>query len=381
MLLLNKHLHIICFTVPYPPDYGGTIDLFWKLHALKNVGVYIHLHCFDYGRGIQKELNKYCLTVHYYKRRTGIKGFSFSLPYIVASRKNEKLFLNLLKDDYPILLEGVHSSFILNDKRFANRKIVVRLHNVEFNYYNHLSIITKSLFKKMYYTFESWLLKKYESKIAKLDITFLTVTVKDKLTYKEELGCKNVDFLPLFIPDNWHLKLNENIGNYCLYQADLSVSTNEQSAIWLINNVMTDVAIPFIIAGKNPSNKLQQLIKKYSYITLIANPSDLQMQNLIKDAQINILPSNSNTGIKLKLINALYNGKYCLVNNATIDGTELNELCEIVDTKEDMQQKIKTLFNIPFTPTEISKREKVLHLIFNNKKNAEILNKIIFNDF
>lgn len=378
---MNKHLHIICFTVPYPPDYGGTIDLFWKLHALKNSGVNIHLHCFNYGRGIQKELNKYCSTVHYYKRKTGIKGFSFSLPYIVASRKNEQLFFNLLKDDYPIILEGVHSSFILTDKRFENRKIIVRLHNVEFNYYNHLSLITTSLFKKIYYTFESRLLQKFESKIAKKDATFLTVTVKDKLTYKEELGCKNVDFLPLFIPDNWNLKLNEDIGNYCLYQADLSVSTNELAAIWLINNVMTDITIPFIIAGKNPSNTLQQLIKKYSHITLVANPDNLLMQRLIKDAQINILPSNSNTGIKLKLINALFNGKFCLVNNATIDGTELNQLCEIANTKEDMQQKIKTLFNLPFTQAEITKRENILLSIFNNKKNAEALNKIIFNNF
>ncbi len=373
-------MHIICFTVPYPPDYGGTIDLFWKLVALKNSGVYIHLHCFDYGRGKQDELEKYCASVQYYKRKTGIKGFSFSLPYIVASRNNETLFLNLLKDDFPILLEGVHSSYILNDKRFANRKLFVRLHNVEFNYYKHLASTTNTLFKKLYYTLESRLLNKYERKIATMNVTFLTVTEKDKLTFKNELGCKNVEYLPLFIPDNWELILNDNIGNYCLYQADLTVTTNEQAAIWLINNVMTDATIPFIIAGKNPSNKLQQLINKFNHITLIANPGNLQMQGLIKEAQINILPSFSNTGIKLKLINALYNGKYCIVNNNTISGTELNELCEIANSAEEMKPKINAKFYIPFSQTEMDKREKVLFSIFNNKTNAETLKKIIFNN-
>ncbi|MCZ2222639.1 MAG: mannosyltransferase, partial [Chitinophagales bacterium] len=129
-----KHLHIICFTVPYPPDYGGVIDLFWKLPALKKAGVQIHLHCFDYGRGQQNELNKYCTTVQYYQRKTGISGINFSMPYIVSSRKNNELLDNLLKDDYPILMEGVHSSYLLNDKRFDNRKKIVRLHNVEYEY-------------------------------------------------------------------------------------------------------------------------------------------------------------------------------------------------------------------------------------------------------
>ena len=95
---MDKHLHIINFTVPYPADYGGVIDLFWKLPALQAQGVKIHLHCFDYGRGKQTELNKYCTSVNYYERSSGLKGFNLNLPYIVSSRKNETLFNNLLKE-------------------------------------------------------------------------------------------------------------------------------------------------------------------------------------------------------------------------------------------------------------------------------------------
>ena len=162
---MDKHLHIINFTVPYPADYGGVIDLFWKLPALQAQGVKIHLHCFDYGRGKQSELNKYCTSVEYYERSTGLKGFNLNLPYIVSSRKNETLFNNLLKDDYPILMEGIHSSALLNDDRFTNRKKFVRLHNVEFEYYKDLSKNATSFFNKMYYLRESSLLRKYEYNI------------------------------------------------------------------------------------------------------------------------------------------------------------------------------------------------------------------------
>ncbi len=27
----DKHLHVIAFNVPYPADYGGVIDIFYKI--------------------------------------------------------------------------------------------------------------------------------------------------------------------------------------------------------------------------------------------------------------------------------------------------------------------------------------------------------------
>ena len=120
---MKKHLHIISLNVPYPADYGGVYDLFYKLPALQHEGVKIHLHCFTKDRTEQSELNKYCEEVFYYQRNTGRTGLSSKLPYIVASRINKDLTQRLLKDNYPVLMEGVHCTAITNDKRFANRKI------------------------------------------------------------------------------------------------------------------------------------------------------------------------------------------------------------------------------------------------------------------
>ncbi|HMX05330.1 MAG TPA: hypothetical protein PKE14_11715, partial [Chitinophagales bacterium] len=64
----SKHLHIISFNVPYPPDYGGVIDVFNKIKALHAEGIKIHLHCFEYGRNEAPELNAFCEHVYYYPR-------------------------------------------------------------------------------------------------------------------------------------------------------------------------------------------------------------------------------------------------------------------------------------------------------------------------
>ena len=120
--MTENHLHIIAFDVPYPANYGGVIDVFYRLKALIEAGVKVHLHCFEYGRG-EQEILKRCHEVKYYKRDTSfIKQLSLT-PFIVNSRRSKSLVQDLLKDDYPILCEGLHTTAVLLDKRLKNRKI------------------------------------------------------------------------------------------------------------------------------------------------------------------------------------------------------------------------------------------------------------------
>ena len=104
---LDRKLHIISLDIPYPADYGGVIDIFYKLRSLHEAGVEITLHCFQYGnRTPQAELKKYCKDVFYYPRLTGWKGLDMTLPYIISSRRSKDLLANLVQDDAPILFEG-----------------------------------------------------------------------------------------------------------------------------------------------------------------------------------------------------------------------------------------------------------------------------------
>ena len=85
----SKHLHIISFDVPSPPNYGGVIDVYFKAHSLNAIGVKVHLHCFAYGRPPAKDLEAFCEEVHYYPRSTSKHLLFSTLPYVVVSRRNE----------------------------------------------------------------------------------------------------------------------------------------------------------------------------------------------------------------------------------------------------------------------------------------------------
>lgn len=378
--ILGKHLHIICFTVPYPVDYGGVVDLFWKLPFLQKNGIKIHLHCFDYGRGKQEILHQYCVEVNYYKRSKSFLKLFSSTPFIVVTRKNRLLEKKLLQDDYPILCEGIHSTAILSNEQFNNRKIFVRLHNVEHEYYHHLQKSTTNIFKKLFFYRERILLKKYENSLSQSHHQLLSVTELDAEKFRTIFNCTTVQYLPLFLPEDWVCNNKIGKGNYCLYNGDLSVVANQKAALWLIKKVIQEMPnIQFIIAGKNPSAQLSSFQNSISNLKIIANPNDAIMNELIQDAHIHILPSNSSSGIKLKLLNALFNGRFCIANNDTISGSGLNELCSIANTPKEFITAIENLVDKNFNTEMIEQRKLALTKKFNNQKNAELLIDIIFN--
>jgi glycosyltransferase involved in cell wall biosynthesis len=367
----DRKLHIVCHDVPYPPDYGGVFDLFYKIRTLHEEGIKIRLHCFTSGREEQPILKTYCEQVHYYQRRTGHKGFSHQLPYIVCSRSNPELLERLLQDEFPILLEGVHCSYLTQDTRFTKRKILLRLHNVESVYYKQLANCSNSWLKKLYYLRESAILKKYEHRIAS-SWPLLTVSQSDADMAAISYQSKNITVIPVFLPFQ-HVESPQGTGCYCLYHGNLSVDENEKAVIWLLENVFRNLTVPFLVAGKNPGPKLRRTIARFKNCCLVSDPSDQELKDIISKAQMHVIPSFNCTGIKLKLLNALFNGRHCVVNAAAVDGTGLREVCHLAETADDFKQTIENLYEKPFSFLDLQwRREKLQHL-YNNHQTATLL--------
>jgi hypothetical protein len=364
----ERKLHIVCHDVPYPPDYGGVFDLYYKILTLHQEGIKIHLHCFTSGREEQPILKTFCEQVYYYPRRTGHKGFSHQLPYIVCSRSNPELLERLLQDEYPILLEGVHCSYLMQDNRFSKRKILLRLHNVESVYYKQLANCSTSWLKKLYYLRESAVLRKYERRIASR-WPLLAVSQADADIAAVSYQSKNITVIPVFLPFQ-HIESPQGTGCYCLYHGNLSVDENEKAVIWLLENVFDDLSIPFLVAGKNPGPKLRRSVARFKNCCLVSDPSDQELKDIITKAQMHVIPSFNCTGIKLKLLNALFNGRHCVVNSAAVEGTGLREVCHLADGANDFKMIIENLYERPFTFLDLQWRREKLQHQYNNHQTA-----------
>lgn len=368
---MNRQLHIVCLDVPWPADYGGAIDMMNRIIALKKAGIQIHLHYFSYNdRGMPNELNQFCESIHVYERKTGAKGLSAKLPYIVASRINEELISNLNKDNHPVLLEGLHCTGILPHLNVSQRKVVVRMHNDESVYYCELARSESSILKKLFFLNESRLLKKYTHRLQN-ECRYACISENDVVSLQEQHHLSNVDFLPAFV--SWQeVTSEEGMGNLCLYHGNLSVPENEKAAIWLLQNVFFKIRKPFVIAGKKPTKRLQKMAQFCQHTCLIENPSETEMNDLVRKAHINVLPCfNKNvTGIRLKLLHALFQGKHCVTNEAMVQGTGLEAACHTGTNAEAIASIIMQLYHQPFTDNEILLRKKLLGQSYNNEKNA-----------
>jgi len=175
-------LHIISFDIPFPANYGGVIDVFYKIRALHQAGVSIHLHCYEYKREPAPELNQYCQSVRYYPRKTGFLTNFGVKPYIVASRISEKLVDNLQNDNFPILFEGLHTCGIMVDARLKGRFMIYRESNIEHHYYFQLFKAEKNPVKKFYFLAESMRLKFFQ-KILRHASVMLTVSRMIRITF------------------------------------------------------------------------------------------------------------------------------------------------------------------------------------------------------
>ncbi|MCG9911521.1 MAG: glycosyltransferase [Flavobacteriales bacterium] len=371
----NK-LHLVAFNIPFPADNGGLIDIFCKIKALKEAGVSIILHCYEYGRPQAPELNAYCEEVHYYRRDTGKNGLFGALPYVVYGRRSEELVNRLAKDNYPILLEGLHCCGIISNPQLKKRKIFVRTHNVEHDYYRGLANVERNIFKRYYYSSEAGKLEQFEQILAQCSGIF-AISKADA-----EYFSKKYADTPVWCVTAFHLNdkvsIDEGGNDFALYHGSLDVAENNHAAIKLVKEVFNDLPYKLVIAGKNPSKELRDACDASSNVCLKSKVDTAEIQSLVHKAHINILPTWQSTGIKLKLLMALFYGRHCLVNENMVKGTGLEKLCRIENTPQTMKKGISDLFSKKFTQEEIAKRSEMLETAFSNRHGAEIMLKEIF---
>ncbi|PLX10133.1 MAG: mannosyltransferase [Marinilabiliales bacterium] len=370
---MEKKLHIVSFTVPFPADYGGVIDVFYKVKALHEAGYEIILHCFKYDRAPSKELLKYCSEVNYYKRKTGIRYSLKKEPYIVITRSSKKLLENLLKDDYPILFEGIHTTSTIAHPALKDRKKYIRMHNIEHEYYLGLASVTKKPVRKIFFQTEAKKLQSFEEIIHSAD-GLAVISMNDFLYYSAKHA--NTTLIPAF-HENENIISQTGKGDYILYHGNLSVEENEKACIYLANNIFSKIDYKVIVAGKNPGQKLKRALFKHNNIQLIENPSFDMMEKLIVNAHINLLITFQSTGLKLKLLNALYKGRFCITNTEMVVNTGLEEACYIFDNNEQMTENIHQIMETNYTDEMIQLRKTTLNNNFSNTVNAEKLLTLI----
>jgi hypothetical protein len=284
----------------------------------------------------------------------------------------KKLLSELQSNEAPILFEGLHTTYFINHSSLSHRIKLVRTHNIEHDYYEALAHNESNFLKYNYYKIEAKTLRKYEQI---LHIADAVLAISNNDLKQLAINYNNIHLVNVFHGFNFDIDLTSN--HYALYHGNLKVNENDVAAQYLINEIFSRIDYPLVIAGNNPTPELQKLIEKYKHISLVQNPNEEQMLALIQKAQMHVLPTFQATGIKLKLLHVLYNGKFIIANRQMVENTGLESLLTIADSSAEMIKAVNDLKNKIFDATEISVRKDILAQHFNNAENAQQIQTII----
>jgi hypothetical protein len=367
---MAKHIHIVAFDVPYPPTYGGIIDLYFQLKAFHQTGVKVTYHCFYYDRNNPptERLKLYADKVYYYHRKKHVgKLVMNKLPFVVATRNDINLLKNLLEDQSPIIFSGLQSCYFLNHPDLKKRLKIVRTHNIEHLYYKGLAAVERNKLKKQYFLWEAKKLEKFECElnhaqailsIAKMDLAHFSQyapTHHSPPYFRFKSRKNNFDETPL----------------YGLFQGNLSVGENINTVKFIVDHIVPKTKHHIVIAGKNPSDEVINLCSAHDNLQLIANPEQEKMNELIENAQVNLLFTSQQTGIKLKLLHALAIGKHIIINDKMDDEGLFKPLCHIENDPEKIEQTFEKLMSTYFSEDRFKSRQELFKATFDNSRNAK----------
>ena len=359
----RKELQIIAFNNPYPANYGGVIDIFYKIKALSELGVKIHLHFFTEDRNDTSGLDVYCETIYKYEKDNALWFHLSKLPFCVKSRQSKALLRNVKKLNCPILFESIRTTGILKDHHFKH-KVAVRCHNIEHEYSWGLYKSETNRFKKWAFALEAYKLKWYEKYLEKADYLFLLS--HNEFNYFDTRFTNKAVYIPVFHEHETVLG-KEGFGAYALYHGDLSVADNIKSALFIID-VFKTLKMPLVIASSIKVKVLLEAIDTCKNIKFHQVNSNAELNTLIENAHINTLFSFQKSGTKLKVFNALYKGRHCILNANMVDDPEILNECVVVTTTLEYQTAVKHLFTKEFKHAQ--SRQNAL-LRYNSKANAQ----------
>ena len=135
------------------------------------------------------------------------------------------------------------------------KRIFVRAHNIEHDYYHGLASVEKNLFKRYYFNNEAKKLESFENIITSSKGVF-AISKGDAEYFQSKYPNVKTWSIPAFHLSD-EVTSRPGKGDYALYHGSLDVGENNHAALQLVNEVFNDLPYHLIVAGKNPSTELR----------------------------------------------------------------------------------------------------------------------------
>lgn len=358
---MQKKILLLTPTLPFPPVSGGVIKSN-KVVSFLSAKYQLSVACFLKNDDAQHK-DEFLTTIKLHVfisleleiPRTAknlllsnIQGIPLNLYRNKSAAFNQKINDVIHQYDVVFCDHYVMFQYIPDDYK---GRIILHEHNCEYLIWKRYAAIEKGLLKKFALLNQAYRIKKYEQEICKKATVILAAP--NDIEELVKIGADKTKFLETYHLGDDNL-LNEPDLDFdktekaLLYIGTLSWEANIDGLVWFCNEIWQHVKqqhpdIKLYIIGKKPDERLKTIASKDNQIILAGFVENVEPY--FQKSRIFITPLRFGSGIKVKVINALYRGIPCVTTSIGTEGLKVKDGQHIFikDNAADYANAINTL--------------------------------------
>lgn len=390
----RKRILILTNRVPYPLNDGGNLAMHAMIQGYKQQGWEVYLLSMNTSRHRVEDAVLNTIYTDLYAFETvevdnsitivgALKNLLFSKQPEHVERFYKQAFADkletVLKQFQPdaVQVESVFlSSYLPLIKQHAQAKMILRLHNIEWQIWQRLASQTGNPIKRWYLKKLSQRMQHYEAQVWKQYDLLLPITEVDAAVVMQHADAAQVLTIPFGIAvdtikqDNGAEWIGYHIGA-------MDWLPNQQAIDWFVKEVWPLVkqkqpSFTFHFAGRHMPQRYFDM--QADGITCAGEVDDAAA--FIADKKILLVPLLSGGGIRVKTLEAMAAGKLVISTTIGMQGitAKADTHCLLADTPQAFADAIDAALNNKPQAIAISSAAAAL---VSNKYNAAILSNTL----
>lgn len=378
---MKKYL-LITQRCPYPPHKNGGVHTIYNI--IKNVPSDVELDVFYYyERDLEAEqvIKRFVHKIEYKKlykmpnKFTRMKNFISGIPDYYSEVDLKKIDVEIDYDKYDVVILDQIYSLPFAEYIPRDVSIISMMHDNNAMLYERKANAEKLFVKKFYDRKQSEYFKKVEEKYFNKIKKVIYVSDLDATRSQSEhknCTCKfdNI-ILGVDLPEN--NQFSNAKENSIVFSGVMDYGPNEDAAYYFATEVYPAIKekindAEFVIAGKNPTQKLVDLKCKNIHITGFVD----DMYRTISSSEIYVSPLRYGSGTKNKVLEAMAVGMPVFLTDVSregIDGLQDGQNCFFVD-KNNMAEVISKALTDKVRLKKVAERGKEYVERYHSWKNA-----------
>jgi glycosyltransferase involved in cell wall biosynthesis len=336
----------VCKKFPYPLNDGERIAIYQLTKGLTEAGAEVQIAALNTQKHYTDVTS---IPVHFHSKHhiqsvdidTTPKFGGFISSFFRGTAYNidrfyskifEHLLIQLLKENAfdLVQLEGTYlSPYVQAIRKNTNAKIVLRSHNIEHIIWQRNAHQANSVLRKQLYSFMAQRMEKAETRLLDIVDAIVPISPVDAEWFRERGFRKplHTSFTGFDEPTYQTNLFNEQLKLY--YLGSMDWLPNAQGVKWFIQNVWLNIIekqLPLTL--HLPAHPEQHLFEQVNGIVWYQQVDDVQQ--FIADKDLLIVPLFSGSGIRIKIPEALNQGRVVVSTSIGAEGLGLTHNKEII---------------------------------------------------